>query len=288
MDQPTIDGLNTYLICKVARNAGIKVVLSGLGGDELFCGYRSFRSVPRMERFLHLWNRVPGKTRIADSFLGGRMRSDVHQKIYALAAENGHLVHPYFLARALFTPGQVRSLLHNSEDASFPLRAAVNETLAMDPINRVSNLEARCYMLNTLLRDADVMSMAHGLELRVPLIDPRLVEKMFSIPGPLKMDRTTPKPLLVQSVRSELPKEIVHRRKQGFTFPFEHWLRNEMRHDVQRSFSSLSKGPIGSVVSDDAASQVWSGFQQGRTSWSRPWSLHILQRWCEEHGVAAE
>lgn len=290
MDQPTIDGLNSYLICGVARRAGIKVVMSGLGGDELFCGYRTFRSVPRMERFLRFWNQVPGRASVAGFLLGRAGQSDAYRKAHALATENGHLVHPYFLARALFTPAQARMLLCDSgaEPALAPLRGVLSDTAHMDPINRVSYLESRCYMLNTLLRDADVMSMAHGLELRVPLIDSQLAEKMFMIPGHFKVQRDVPKPFLVNAVRSELPDAIVRRKKQGFTFPFERWLKNEMREEVQQSIANLANGPLRDVIQPDAATRVWRDFQSGDTSWSRPWSLHVLQRWCELNQIAAE
>ena len=288
MDQPSIDGLNTYLICLKAREAGIKVVLSGLGGDELFAGYRSFRSVPQMERFANYWNRFSAGRGLADLVLGGNPRSDSHHKLYALLAENGNLIHPYFLSRALFTPARVRQLMRGQNTltgAQTILRQALAETAHMDPINRVSYLESRCYMLNTLLRDADVMSMAHGLELRVPLIDNRLADRLFSIPGSLKISRTSPKPLLVAAVKGELPQEVVHHRKQGFTFPFEHWLRNQMRSDVDRSFLRSNGSPLWDVIDHEAALKVWRGFQNGRTSWSRPWSLHVLHRWCLQNQV---
>jgi asparagine synthase (glutamine-hydrolysing) len=288
MDQPTIDGLNTHLICKMARRAGIKVVLSGLGGDELFCGYRSFRDVPRMEQLLRFWNHVPGRSGVADLVLGGLTHSDSRRKLHALATENGSLIHPYFLSRGLFTPAQTRQLFRDQRlgDAQSPLRQALLETAEMDPINRVSYLESRCYMLNTLLRDSDVMSMAHGLELRVPLIDHRLAETLFSIPGSRKLSRTIPKPLLVGAVRSELPDQIIHRKKQGFTFPFEHWLRNQMRDEVEQSIAHIADGPLQGAIEPAAAMQVWNDFQRGRTSWSRPWSLHVLQCWCERNQVS--
>ena len=288
MDQPTIDGLNTYLICGVARKAGMKVVMSGLGGDELFCGYDTFRSVPHMERFLRWWKRLPAGPGIGNLMLGGG-RSDVRRKVHALATENGSLVHPYFLARSLFTPAQTRALManHVAENMLSSLHETLQRTAGMDPINRVSYFETRCYMLNTLLRDADVMSMAHGLELRVPLIDPRLTETMFAIPGPFKMQRGVQKPLLVNAVRSELPKQILRRKKQGFTFPFERWLRSEMRTQVEMSLERIKDGPLGTALDAAAVSRVWRDFQSGQTSWSRPWALHVLQRWCEGNGVAA-
>jgi asparagine synthase (glutamine-hydrolysing) len=289
MDQPSIDGLNTFLICRKAKEAGIKVVLSGLGGDELFGGYRSFRSVPKMERFLSYWTRVPAARGFADFLLGKKHGSDSQRKLHALTSENGNLVHPYFLTRALFTPADTRRLLpiQQSAEPIACLRHMVAETMNMDAVNRVSYLESRCYMLNTLLRDSDVMSMAHGVELRVPLIDPRLAECMFSVPGRRKLDKRVPKPLLVNAVEPDLPPEIIHRRKQGFTFPFERWLRDQAGSEVERSIRRIANGPLSGAIDSSAASQVWLDFQRGLRSWSRPWALHVLQKWCEHNQVFA-
>jgi asparagine synthase (glutamine-hydrolysing) len=290
MDQPTIDGLNTYLISRVTRAAGIKVALSGLGGDELFAGYSTFRTVPQMERFADVWGHVPRAARLslAGAFAMLAPATDQNRKLTGLARGNGNLLHPYFLSRELFAPAQSSTLLTFDvnpvlDRATEPLREALARTRELDPINRVSYLEARCYMLNTLLRDSDVMSMANGLEVRVPLIDHRLAEKMFSLPGRLKIDRSIPKPLLVNALQGTLPDEIVHRRKRGFTLPFEHWLRDEMRPEVEAGLRRMEGGLLGSLFERAAVQQVWDDFQQGRTSWSRPWALYVLQQWCEGH-----
>jgi asparagine synthase (glutamine-hydrolysing) len=138
-------------------------------------------------------------------------------------------------------------------------------------------------MLNTLLRDADCMSMAHGLEVRVPLIDHQLVRKILALPGSWKLDRRTPKPLLVHALRGELPDEIIHRPKRGFTMPFEYWLRDAMRPVMEESLRKIGDGALGTLINERAAYRVWEDFLAGRTSWSRPWSLYVLQRWCQQH-----
>jgi asparagine synthase (glutamine-hydrolysing) len=97
-----------------------------------------------------------------------------------------------------------------------------------------------------------------------------------------------PKSLLVGAVRSELPEQIIYRKKQGFTFPFEHWIRNQMRDEVEQSISRIADGPLAGAIKPEAARQVWTDFQNGRTSWSRPWALHVLQRWCERNQVVGE
>ena len=188
MDQPTIDGLNTYLISRQTRAAGIKVALSGLGGDELFAGYSTFRTVPRMERFANVWRHVPGRGSLAGAFARLAPSSDQNRKLGALASGNGNLLHPYFLSRELFTGAQRHELVAFEagkviDEASEPLRKR-SAFQVLDPVNRVSYLEARCYMLNTLLPNSDVMSMAHGLEVRVPLIDHRLARGslLFRVP----------------------------------------------------------------------------------------------------------
>ena len=294
MDQPTIDGLNTYLIARQTRAAGIKVALSGLGGDELFAGYSTFHDVPRMESFARFWGKWPKILRRPAARLFASFASDTDRsrKIASLAASKDGMTHPYFIARTLFTSEQRTSLLAGVEAAAAaraiaPLQESVSHTRSLDPINRVSYLEARCYMLNTLLRDSDVMSMAHGLELRVPLVDHQNAEKLLTLPGAWKIDAHTPKPLLVKALQGALPDEIVHRPKRGFTLPFEHWLREDLRSEVETALRRIAKGPLGSVLHQAAALQIWDDFQGGRTSWSRVWSLYVLERWCELNSVTA-
>ncbi len=294
MDQPTIDGVNTYLISRQTRAAGIKVALSGLGGDELFAGYSSFRDVPRMERFSGCWSRVPRVARgaLAGAFALAVRDTDQNRKLAALARGNGRVIHPYFLSRMLFTSEQRDRLFggHDeqvAERADLPLRQSLGSARSLDPINRVSYLEARCYMLNTLLRDSDTMSMAHGLEMRVPLIDHRLAEKLLAVPGVWKLNAHTPKPLLVSALRGALPERIVHRQKRGFTLPWEHWLRDELRPGVEQRLLKTANGALAAVLQPKAVAEAWDGFQRGITSWSRPWSLYVLERWCELYSVTA-
>jgi len=281
-------------VSRQTRAAGIKVALSGLGGDEIFAGYASFWTVPKMERFARLWRHWPGLIRhpAASTFSLFMPKNDQNRKLAELVRGNGNLLHPYFLSRMLFTEDQ-RERMFVSHDqqvqghADAALKRSLEHTRTFDSINRVSYLEARCYMLNTLLRDADVMSMAHGLEVRVPLIDHRLAQLAMNLPGEWKLEGGTPKPLLVNALAGALPKDVVSRTKRGFTLPFEHWLKDELRSEVEKTLLAVGDGPLATVLKADAVKQVWQDFLDGRTSWSRPWSLYVLQSWCELHSIVA-
>jgi asparagine synthase (glutamine-hydrolysing) len=294
MDQPTIDGINTYVVSAKTRAAGVKVALTGLGADEMFAGYSNFRRVPRMEVFskrterLPRWARRPLSASIA-IFAGKGDRSRKLAELTAVQDVKPHpdFVHPYFLVRMLFAAAERVALFAaaDGEDSQQALgrmlQEAVNDSQSLDPVNRVSYLESRFYMRNTLLRDSDFMSMAHGLELRVPFLDRALVEACFRIPGPRKLEGDLPKSLLLASLGVELPKEIVDRPKRGFTMPFERWLRGEMRPVVEDVLLKADWEQVS--ISSSAVREVWNRFLAGETSWSRPWSLFVLKRWCEQN-----
>jgi len=290
MDQPTMDGVNTYFVSQRTRAAGVKVVLSGLGGDEVFGGYGSFHDVPRMERFREFWEHFPKSARwaVSGAFEWLSPRSDQNRKLAALIRGNGRVVHPYFLSRTLFTPKTRAELMPSASDetgrrADEPLHESLRQTEGLDAVNRVSYLESRCYMLNTLLRDSDVMSMAHGLELRVPLIDHKLAQQVMALPGAWKLEGSTPKALLVAALKGILPDTILRRPKRGFTLPFDLWMRDRLRSDVESSLKRVADGPLGESLSAPRVQDVWAEFLRGGTSWSRPWALFVLQRWCEQN-----
>jgi asparagine synthase (glutamine-hydrolysing) len=213
-----------------------------------------------------------------------------------LSGEN-RFRHPYFMARSLFTSEQIADLVagrskpgsasHGEYGIDGELYRRLERAQAMDAINRVSYLEQRCYMLNTLLRDSDVMSMAHGLELRVPLIDHRLAGQAMALPGSWKLDTQTPKPLLIGALEGRLPDSIVHRSKRGFTLPFDRWLRDSLREQMEESLKRIDAGAVPGLNAH-ATRQVWSNFLQGNTSWTRPWSLFVLEHWCSRHLLAAK
>ena len=287
MDQPTIDGINTWLVSAKTRAEGVKVALTGLGADELFAGYSNFRRVPRMERAAARFAIVPSAIRKPVAASVGLLAGggDRGRKL-SLLARGDDATHPYFLVRSLFTAEEREKLYSEKcEREEHELQNFEKASLAacqpLDPVNRVSYLESTCYMRNTLLRDSDFMSMAHALELRVPFLDPALVKACFRIPGKEKLSSTSPKELLLRSLGVELPSEIVHRPKRGFTLPFERWMRGEMRSPIEQALRADSA--LDSRLNPGAVADVWRRFLAGETSWSRPWSLFVLRHWCQQN-----
>jgi len=293
MDQPTIDGINTYLVSAKTRSAGVKVALTGLGADEMFAGYSNFRRVPKMEMFSKRFGRLPRLARrpLSASVALFAGKHDRSRKLAELASGHDSMVHPYFLVRMLFGATEREVLFGEGKsgarygDSERALESVLRESIArsstLDPVNRVSYLESHFYMRNTLLRDSDFMSMAHGLELRVPFLDRTLLEACFRIPGERKLQGNSPKSLLLASLGVELPREILNRPKRGFTLPFERWLRGEMRPVVEDAL--LKSNWEQTSISPSAVREVWHRFLTGETSWSRPWSLFVLKRWCEQN-----
>ena len=286
MDQPTVDGVNTYIISRETRRMGYKVALSGLGADEIFAGYETFKAVPRMEWVAWCLSAVNPKLR---SMLASIMRLPNSkrrlraEKLAALIEGDSGIPHPYALTRTLFMPRQLRqlNLARDGMDvnsAKAPLADIVKWAARFDPVNRTSYLELRHYMANTLLRDSDVMSMAHGLELRVPFVDHKLAEFLFRIPGASKLKPGLPKWLLIEALQGLLPQQVVRRPKRGFTFPFELWLKKEMRQDMEDVLLDPSANLLAGIDRKFVAT-VWKDFLAGKTTWSRPWSLYVLKQW---------
>ena len=281
MDQPSIDGLNTYVVSEATRGEGATVALSGVGGDELFAGYPTFRAVPKLIAF----RSSLGWTSPVLKQWAGPLESHRLAKLLGVATES---THPYFILRRLFTPRGVDALLQDDAKANHngPGASSLHKSCArlrlLDPVNQVSVLEAKNYMLNTLLRDADVMSMANSLEVRTPLLDHKLWEYVLPLAGRLKLDSGCPKPLILKALGTRIPEQIYARPKMGFALPFDEWLRSVLRTPIEQELLSHRAGGPG-PINPKVASTVWNHFLGGKTNWARPWSLFVLKRWIHRH-----
>lgn len=280
MDQPSMDGVNTFAISKAVKESGITVALSGLGGDELFAGYRSFARAAHMRKL----RRLPRPLRRAAAAVGKSALPDSVRlsKVWALLESECRPGSAYRLSRQLFSPEERQQL---SSEAWEPESIAGGNSWT-DPVNAVSVDELRGYMANTLLRDSDSMSMAHALEIRVPFVDKVLVRHVLDLPGDWKLDPVRPKPLLLEALNGLLPPEIWQRPKMGFVLPFERWMQSALRPDLERTFANVEVWR--SLGLDHAAvTAAWHRFlaDPRQQTWGRPWALYALSKWCERHQI---
>ncbi len=305
LDQPTMDGINTYFVSWAARQVGLKVALSGLGGDELFAGYSTFADTPKLARLTGVAQFVPSTLRDAASgvlrslFASGRT-PDAARKALAAWRNPQRLPHPYFFSRALFPPGEIEKLIDPrfrpsalaSDGYTLEptwlgwLQLAVDEARHQEPVAAVSWLEMRTYMASTLLRDTDSVSMARSLEVRVPLLDTPLVEFVTALPDSARQKRGAQKALLVEALGDLLPAEIRSQKKRTFTLPWEQWLRGPLKSCMEESFRSIAP-LLAAFVKPEGVQSVWRSFLNGKTSWSRPWALFVLNEWSRRAGSKA-
>lgn len=261
-DQPSIDGFNTFCVAKLAHDNGLKVVLSGLGGDELFGGYRSFERVPKMVSASRWMTPVSPLRRLAGSTFQTKLLSPRMNRLGRFLTDVPITAAAYWAMRGIFTPREVERLLPRygceMSDAASAIALHVPPQPTLE--DEVSYLEVTRYMRNQLLRDSDVMSMAWGLELRVPFVDSKFIEGIQRISSPLRL---AGKQLLLDAV-PEIPAWVRERPKQGFTFPFREWVTGEWQ-DVFRRIESTSPVRL--------------------QSWYRTWCLFALESFIEKNDI---
>lgn len=295
LDQPSHDGFNTYIVSKAARDAGLSVALSGLGGDEVFAGYDGFGRFGlalALGRWTNRFSPLMNKATAAISKIG----SVPHriQKFVNLLQGGGSPGKTYATMRSMFGIEQISQLVRPefAEDAPFlpvtipPKFAALVERGAIEPANAYSALEISNYLRDTLLRDADVMSMRHALEVRVPLVDHVLVDHVMRLPASIKLDSTVNKPLLTKAV-GDLPENVLHKPKMGFCLPFGDWLRGPLRPWAEEM---LLGDPIRRLpfMNATAAADIWRAFLNGRVAFSRVFCLTALIAYFDTHNLSLD
>ncbi len=274
MDQPTADGVNAYFVSKAAKEIGLTVVLSGIGGDEVFLGYPYYKNTNNLEQFVKLLKISPtflrsGFTNLASSVVSLTKGSASEKILYLKNPTHGNA---YFLYRGLFSPLQIRDLLGIGENEIRSMSSQFNLNNGSNKLSLSESLDLfdfNHYLQNQLLKDADFMGMRHSVEIRVPFLDHKLVEEVISLPLKYRLLNGVNKRLLVDSLGNKLPNSIVNRKKMGFTFPFANWIKKN--HKVIRDLSS-GNNKFSQKVTD----QCWDDFLNGKLHWSRVWGLVVI------------
>lgn len=251
MDQPSTDAINTYFISRHAKNTGLKSVLSGIGADELFGGYPSFR---RFKKWRHL-QRLPQFIKSGITKVGNR-------KYERLSFDNlSPMLSLYLINRGFFNIEKASMLTDTSvkEIKLILEKVSLPHTSDYSSLNANASMETGLYMKNQLLKDADYMSMWHGIEIRVPFLDKELVRAVNLISPEVKFSSKLPKKLLIESFATMLPAEIWNRRKQGFTFPFSQWLKKSSYLMPETNNENI----------------LFNDFRENKIHWSKYWAIKV-------------
>ena len=233
MDQPTIDGLNTWFASKAVAERGYKVVLSGVGGDELFYGYGMNREIPRLLRLTRCIAQLPGGRRLTKALVDALPVGKFHPKLKGVSEFMGSIAGEYFLKRGLFLPSELPQLMgseaaRNGLDRLGGFPPGMRWTEAANPEGAICSLDSTLYMKNMLLRDSDWASMAHSIELRTPLVDAALLEAVAALHTRFSNGRG--KRFLANAPLDPLPLNVVKRRKRVLAVPMTEWLASAVEN----------------------------------------------------------
>lgn len=288
MDHPSGDGPNTYVVSKATKKAGVTMALSGLGGDELFCGYDIFKRSAELEEKRWLNYVPPGIRVLAGNMIKKRSGVAGEKKAAVLGLKEINFAFFYPIARQVLLNEQIRQIAtgnNAAQNAVENISVAIAEKFPHQRylLSRVSLAEMSTYMQNVLLRDTDQMSMAHALEVRVPFLDYTLVEYVLNLPDNIKFPHT-PKKLLVDACKDLLPDEIVNRPKMGFTFPWKKWMQQELKSFCEERLNNLGRRP---EFNAEGLKSLWNSFlaDDPKVTWSRIWPLVVLSHWLEKNGI---
>jgi asparagine synthase (glutamine-hydrolysing) len=283
LDAPTGDAVNSYYVSQAVAATGVKAVLSGVGGDEMFGGYPSFTRIPAAMAVSKTLGPIVRATGGVATLAMPAWRASKWRQF----AGSQELESAYRALRGFFMPNEIAAIAGPAldEQARFAAGMQVDdaERDVFEPIGEetvaasVARMEVRGYLRSQLLRDIDAVSMAHGLEVRMPFVDHRLQASIWPSLGryPRLLEG---KRLLHESLDRPLPDDVVRSPKRGFTLPFAAWMRGPLREPARAGLAALAdRGWISRAASDS----VWSDWERGQAHWSRPWGLSVLGRFLE-------
>lgn len=288
LDSPSGDGINSYVVSKSIRDAGIKVALSGVGGDELFAGYPLFSQYQKLHAKSNLWKYATILRKAGAGFLSNHSFSSRKLRFKQLLnITEPDIVHIYPLLRQMLPPALQQQLLLTTPKQKTVLEEKLLNTQKnfekLPVLSQVTIAEYLGYTQNTLLKDTDQMSMAVSLEVREPFFDSDLIEYVLGIPDNFKQP-VYPKSLLVESVKPLLPDEIVFRKKQGFVFPWNLWMKNELRSFCDQHISRLGERQF---IHGKNLQRYWKSFLNNDPGirWMDIWLFVVLEFWLEKNGI---
>lgn len=282
LDQPSMDGLNVFVISQAVRKQGITVAISGQGGDELFCGYPSFRDVPRLHRWMGKIGWMPHWMRTTAGGIAGLGRSPaVRDKLKDMLRTDGSVLELALQRRRAMSDQQIAALGLDAGSLGLAPSFQPREALPMfdrnlDEIAAISQIESRYYQGNMLLRDGDTNGMAHSLEIRVPLLDQRLLDLAYALPGSVRQPpHTQNKHLLRLAFAPLLRPALMVQKKRGFTLPIRRWMLGPLRERCESALADLKS--VG-ILKPQGVDAVWQAFLRDPESpiWSRAFTLVVL------------
>lgn len=280
MDHPGGDAMNSYIVSEVTKKAGITMALSGLGADELFAGYPLFKRLYKLEKMKWIAG-FPAILRSLPALAYKTINpSPASNKLYELMRlPNWNMDQTYELMRRTFPGKEAAGLL----DKNLASNRKFEFNSEHGILSRISTLELSHYLSDILLRDTDQMSMAHALEVRVPFLDYKLVEYVIGLNDEVKYPHT-PKKLLTDATKGLLPENIINRKKMGFTFPWEMWMKTELKTFCESNMHALANR---NYFNHDKILALWKGFQQNstKTPWYKIWHLVVLENWMQENDI---
>jgi asparagine synthase (glutamine-hydrolysing) len=282
LDSPSSDGVNTYVVSKATKNAGITVALSGLGGDELFMGYPLHTQWNKLNSQRNLWKLPQGLRSLTANGLSLLKENHKTARMSQLLKAKNFKFHEIFpILRRVMSDNEIYTLLGKKVDYTNVIAAQFEQyekEIAQQPIYTQASIgDISSYTQNILLRDSDQMGMASSLEIRVPFFDHTLVEYVLGLSDSHK-NPTYAKKLLVEALAPRLPDSIVHRKKMGFSFPWEFWIKNELREFCEDRINKLGQRDI---FDRKILNEYWNRFLNGdkKITWVKIWLLVVLSEW---------